>query len=100
MAPWIVPAALLGATALHAFLEHLRKHDPTDIERAALLDQLAQGAAAVIVALFPGKPWAELVALVVQRILNAPGVPTRSKQAVENAASAALVRLGKAPSGK
>ena len=100
MHDWILPAALLGATIINAILAHYRRHALTDPERAALLTQLAQDAAAVLSAAFPGKPWAELVAMIVQRLLATPGVPTQSKQALESAASAALVRMGKSPNGK
>lgn len=100
MQSWILPAALLGATIINAVLAHFRKHTLTDPERAALLTQLAQDAAAVLSAAFPTKPWAELVTMIVQRLLATPGVPTQSKQALEGAASAALIRLGKSPNGK
>jgi len=100
MQPWILPAALLASTIVHALFAHWRSKSMTDQERAALLAQLAQDSAAVVTAAYPGKPWADLLTQVVQRLLAAPGVPTQSRQALEGAASAALMRLGKSPARK
>lgn len=97
MQPWILPAAGLAVTVLNWVLAHLHKHTMTDTERAALLRELAEGAAAVVSAAWPNKPWSELVNLIVQRLLNAPGVPTRSQAALEQAATAALLKLGRTP---
>lgn len=96
---WILPAAVLVSTVVHAlFAWHRNK--PSDADRAGLLAQIAQDAAAFVLAAFPNKPWAELLNSVVQRILSLPGVPTSNTTAIENAAAAALVRLGKSPNGK
>jgi len=88
---WILPAIGLFGT-LWAWFRH-RDSKPTDAERAALLRSLAEDAAAVILAAFPGKPWAEYVKLIVQRLLAMPGVPTKNAAALEGAANTALVRL-------
>ncbi len=97
MLPWIIPAVALGTTLVNWALAYLHKHTMTHAERATLLTTLAQDAAAVIVAAFPGKPWADLVNLIIQRLLGMPGVPTQNRQALEGAASSALLRMGKAP---
>ena len=95
---WILPAIGI-VTAVWAFFQH-RSTKPTDAERADLLRTLAEDAAAVIVALYPTKPWAELVNMVVQRLLAMPGVPTKNTSALEGAAATALTVLGKAPGAK
>ena len=84
------------ATALGGWIG-TRIITPTDHQRASLLDTIATGAAAYIVATYPGKPWTELVLLVVQRIKSAAGLPTDNSTAIENAAAAALAALGKVP---
>lgn len=97
MLPWILPAVALGTTIVNWALAYFHKHTLTDAERAALLTTLAQDTAAMIVAAFPGKPWADLVNLIIQRLLGMPGVPTQNRQALEGAASSALMRMGKVP---
>lgn len=82
------------ATGLGGYFAH-RYSSPTDTERAALLEQIADGAAALVVSLNPGKPWAELIADVAARVSAAAGVPTRSQTAVNQAAARALQKLGK-----
>jgi len=70
---------------------------PRDHDRAAALDSIARGAAALVISLNPTAKWAELVKAVVQQIAAAAGVPTSNKDAIERAASAALAGLGKTP---
>lgn len=96
---WILPAAVLVSTIIHGIFAW-RRNKPTDADRAALLAQIAQDAAAFVIAAFPGKPWAELLAEIVRRMLALPGIPTRNAQAIENAASAALMKLGKSPNAR
>ena len=100
MPNWLTPAFLLGTVIVHGVLAWIHKTKLSDADRAALLTQLAQDAAAFVVAAYPGKPWADLVNLIVQRLLAGSGTPTQSTQALENAASAALTRMGKAPAAK
>lgn len=97
--PWVIPASLLGATLVNWLLAHLHKHTMTDTERADLLTTIAGDAAAVISAAYPTKPWAELVNLVIQRLLTAKALPTKSRVALENAATKALTDLGRSPNG-
>ena len=93
-ADWIAPAIVL-MTAVWGFFRH-RDNKPTDAERANLLKTLAEDAAAFVLAAFPGKSWADLINMIVQRLLASPGVPTRNTQAVEGAASAALMKIAPA----
>lgn len=68
-----------------------------DDQRAALLRTIARGAAALIVAQFPGAPWAKLLSMVLEAIAATPGVPTQSHPAIERAAADALTELGRNP---
>lgn len=70
---------------------------PRDHDRAAHLDAIAQGAAALAVSLFPNATWLVLLEQTVKQIASAAGVPTRNVAALNRAAAAALTRLGKAP---
>ena len=88
---WIAPAIGL-LTAVWAWFRH-RDTQPTDQERAALLRTLAEDVAAVVMAAFPGKSWAEYVNMIVKLLLAKPGVPTKNTSALEGAANAALVKL-------
>ncbi len=96
MLSWLGPLVGLLATGLGAWIGK-RIITPKDHERAALLDTIAAGAASYIAGAYPGKPWAELVQLVIQRISTAAGLPTTNSTAIENAAALALARLGKGP---
>jgi TPP-dependent indolepyruvate ferredoxin oxidoreductase alpha subunit len=84
----------LLATAVGAWLAR-KIVTPKDHERAALLDRIALGAASLVVSMYPGKPFAELLLMVVQRISTAAGVPTGNATAIENAAATALAQLGR-----
>ncbi len=95
---WIHPAIELVATAVGAWLLH-RLRKPSDHQRAELLALIAKESAAFLVAMYPSKPWAELLQLLVQRIAAAAGLPTKNAQAIENAAASALRELGKSPDG-
>lgn len=87
-----------AAVIVGGLLVHVLK-TPKDHERAALLAAIANEAAAWVAAHYPDKPWAELLEAVVQRIAAAAGLPTKNATAIENAAAAALTRLGRAPAG-
>lgn len=71
---------------------------PRDHERAIALEAIARGAAALVVSLNPTAKWAHLVEQVVKMIASAAGVPTTSAAAIQRAATAALLGLGKDPS--
>jgi hypothetical protein len=95
--PWINSLIGLIATGLGAWLWN-RAITPKDHERAALLEKIATGAAALVVSLNPGKAWAALLELIVQQIASAPGVPTANQQAIQRAAADALTKIvGVAP---
>lgn len=68
---------------------------PRDHQRAAALDAIAQGAAALVVSLNPNAKWADLLKSVVQQIAAAAGVPTQNKDAIERAAAKALMTFGR-----
>lgn len=95
---WDMVSTIVGlvATAVGTWLG-TRIIKPKDKDRAELLDRIADGCAALILSLYPDKPWAELIRMVIQRISGAAGVPTQSAVAIENAAAGALRRLGKEP---
>jgi hypothetical protein len=92
----VSPVIGLLATGVGAWIAH-RFTQPRDHERAVLLTRIAEDAAAVIVAFNPRATWPDLLRDLVQRISTAAGVPTRNLTAIENAATAALMKLGKAP---
>jgi hypothetical protein len=82
----------LVATVLGGWLG-TRIIQPRDHDRAAALDAIARGAAALMLSLNPQKKWAELLSLTVDAISRAAGLPTRNRDAIERAAAAALVSL-------
>lgn len=84
-------AVIIGGLIAHG----IRK--PTDSERAAILARIAEGAAALVVSLNPGKAWGELLKLTVQQIIAAAGIPTKNAAAIERAAAAALLKHGVSP---
>jgi len=94
----IGPVVGLIATGVGAWLVRQLKK-PSDLERAHLLEKIATDAAALIVAMYPGKPWAELLQLVIQQISTAAGLSTRNAQAIQRAAASALAELVEAPGG-
>ncbi len=92
------PLVGLIATGVGAWIaRHIKK--PTDLERAQLLEKIATDAAALVVTMYPGKPWAELLTLVIQQVSTAAGLSTRNAQAIQRAASTALARFVEAPGG-
>lgn len=93
------PVVGLVATIVGGWIAH-RYTSPSDHERATLLSRIAEDAAAVIVAFNPNAPWADMLRDLVARINAAAGVPTKNATAIENAATAALLKLGKTPGGK
>jgi hypothetical protein len=70
---------------------------PTDLDRAKLLAEIARDSAALVVTLNPTADWGTIVKQTVDAILNAAGLPTRNLGAVERAAAAALLALGRKP---
>ncbi len=70
---------------------------PKDHERAALLSRIATESAALALSMFPNAPWSTLVKEVVAMIAAAAGVPTKNASAIERAAAAALLAVGKRP---
>mgnify|MGYP003385978914 CR=1 FL=1 len=93
---WLGPVVGLVATLVGSFFAH-RITKPSDADRASLLAQLAHDAAAAVVAIYPNKPWADLLQMVVQRISEGAGVPTKNAAAIEKAAAGALAAHGKLP---
>lgn len=96
--PMLELGNLLGAIAIGvgAWIGH-RVTKPRDHERAAVLDRIAQGAAALVVRMNPTSSWAVLLQNTVQMIAAAAGLPTKNAGAIERAAASALSTLGKAP---
>lgn len=86
----------VAALALGTWLAR-RLTQPTDLQRAELLAQIAASAAALAVSMFPNAKWAELLKFVVQQIAGAAGLPTKNADAIQRAAAKALMDLGKAP---
>lgn len=70
----------------------LRIIKPDDAKRAELLARIANDAAALVVAMYPTKPWADMLRLVIEAITKAAGVPTKNAAAIERAAASALER--------
>lgn len=94
------PFVNLAGILTLAYIAH-RATRPSDAERAALLSQLANDAAAAVLAANPGRPWADLLALVVQRMCEGHGIPTNSAVAIEKAAAGALAtRMGAGNAGR
>lgn len=84
----------LAVIVLGFFIHHaVRK--PKDNERADLIRRLADDAAAVVLNLMPNASWAQILAQVVAKLNAAEAAPTGNAKVVEDAATAALVRLGK-----
>lgn len=79
---------IVGTGIIHAAI---RK--PSDVDRARLIATLADDAAAVVVDLSGNAPWASLLRDTIARLTSL--VPGENGQAIERAATAALVRLGK-----
>jgi hypothetical protein len=101
--PIIGPFVGLLATAVGGWIaKHLgaiadAKQHETALQRATVLEKIAEGAAALAVSLYPTAPWATLLKQVVSMIASAAGLPTTNASAIERAAAAALTKLGKLP---
>lgn len=80
---------ILGLWIRHAVVT------PSDHERATLLATLANDAAAVVVNLNPGAPWATMLSDVVRKLASNAATPTSNASTLNAAASGALARLGK-----
>lgn len=94
MASWINLHSLfeLAVLALGVLIQRSIK-TPKDHERATLLTTLADDAAAVVVNVSGNAPWSQLVRDTVSRL--DPKRTTNNILKLEQAAIAALVRLGK-----
>lgn len=86
--------AELIALVILAIIAHAVK-TPKDAERAVLLTTLAESAAAVAVNYAPNDSWSSLLAEVVRRIKDESTLPTTNHTKIENAATAALTKLGR-----
>jgi hypothetical protein len=89
LTPMLTPLLQLVGVALGGLLAH-RIVTPTDHQRAQLLSQIANDAAALVVSKNPNMPAAQLLQQVIQAISNAAGVPTTNQDAIARAAAAAL----------
>lgn len=67
---------------------------PNDAERAKLLGQIANDAAAYLVSLNPKASWDNLLRDLVKMISEAAGVPTGNEGAIKRAAASALKAHG------
>lgn len=87
---WLNLAVLIvGAIIAHAV------KTPKDHERAALLKTLAESAAGVIVNAMPAAAWPRLLQATIVQISSEATLPTKNTAKIENAATSALVKLGK-----
>jgi hypothetical protein len=89
IAPALTPIGVLLTGWLHAKVTST----PSDADKAAHLAQLARDAAALAYSLFPNLPQQELVAKIVAILSTIAGVPTTNKDALERAATGALLAL-------
>ncbi|SRR6266849_7633254 len=96
---WLPIAQTLSTLAIPVLASWLIKKfkTPTALERATLLDHIAEAAAALVKSLNPTADWATLVEQVVQQIASAAGVPTTNRAAIQRAAVLALTKLGVQP---
>jgi len=88
---------LIGGLALG--LLALRFKTPTSSDRAQLLTKIIEDTAALVVNMTPRATWAQLLKDVVAQALTVSSLPTKNKAAIERAAAAALVKLGKSNPG-
>ena len=86
------PLVGLAATIIGGWLGH-RFTSPKAHDIGALLTRIAEESAAVIFAANPNAPLADLVRDTINRIASAAGLPTQNAIAIENAATAAIVKL-------
>lgn len=90
----LTPIILAVATAIGGWAaRHIKK--PSDMDRAALLAQIAKAAAALVVNTHPNATWATLLEQTIQQIASAAGVPTKNGAAIQRAAAEALAAMGK-----
>lgn len=90
------PLVGLVATGVGAWIARKLK-TPTDLDRAHLLEKIATDAAALVVAMYPGRSWSELLQLVIQQVSTAAGLSTRNANAIQRAAASALAQMVEAP---
>lgn len=84
---------VLGAAIVH------RIKTPGDQERAQLLSQIANDAAALVVTSNPNAPFAQLLQQLVSQISQVSALPTGNGDAIRRAAAAALAAHGVKPTG-
>jgi len=90
----LTPVILALASAIGVWAtRHIKT--PSDVDRAALLAQIAKSAAALVVNTHPNAPWATLLEQTVQQIAAAAGVPTKNGAAIQRAAAEALEAMGR-----
>lgn len=89
--PFLTPLVLTLATGVGGWIMH-RFTSPKDHDRAALLESIAAGAAALVVSLNPTADWATLLEQVVAAIKSASSVPTNNADAIQRAAASALTK--------
>jgi hypothetical protein len=97
MSHWNWNAILTVVVAVLGGLINHSVKTPKDHDRALQVSLLADDAAAVVLALNASAPWAQLVTDTVNRLKAAAGIPTTNLTALEQAATGALMRLGKTP---
>ncbi len=68
---------------------------PTDLQKASHLALIAEAAAALVVSTNPKANWPILLDLTIHQIDSAAGLPTHNAPAIQRAAAAALVNVGK-----
>jgi hypothetical protein len=90
------PLIGLAATIIGGWLGH-RIASPKDHDKAALLTRIAEETAAAIYAANPSAVWADLLRDTINRLAGAAGLPTTNAVAIENAATAALLKLRGGP---
>lgn len=90
---------LLLQSIIPIALVWIGKHTSTqkDAARAAALQHIADGAAALVLANNPANAWAQLLKRTIEMLQQSPAVPTTNAEALERAAASALTRLGVKP---
>lgn len=93
----VLSPVLLGLGVALGNWFHGRIVKPADYQRASILQQIAEGAAALVISTNtnPKATWPDLLKQIVQAIESAAGLPTHNADAIQRAAAAALTKLGK-----
>jgi hypothetical protein len=95
MPHWLNPNSILDLIVMIAVVV-LRQAitTPSAAHKAALIAQLADDAAAVVLNLNPNASWDQKLLDVIARLKAASSLPTDNSHVIETAATGALVRLG------